>query len=38
VDTIDIGVPVLSMHAPFELVAKLDVYAAYRAFSEFYKA
>lgn len=38
VDTIDVGVPVLSMHAPFEVVAKLDVYAAYRAFYEFYKA
>ena len=24
VDTIDLGVPVLSMHAPFELVAKVD--------------
>lgn len=38
VDVIDVGVPVLSMHAPFEIVSKLDVYAAYRAFSEFYKA
>lgn len=38
VDTIDVGVPVLSMHAPFEIVAKLDVYAAYRAFYEFYNA
>ena len=24
VDTVDLGVPVLSMHAPFELVSKLD--------------
>lgn len=38
VDVIDVGVPVLSMHAPFEIVAKLDVYAAYRAFFEFYLA
>lgn len=38
VDTIDIGVPVLSMHAPFEVVSKLDVYSAYRAFYEFFKA
>lgn len=38
VDAIDVGVPVLSMHAPFEIVAKLDVYAAYRAFFEFYNA
>ena len=35
IDTIDIGVPVLSMHAPYELVAKTDVYAAYRAFKVF---
>ncbi len=38
IDTIDIGVPVLSMHAPFELVAKTDVYAAYRAFKVFLEA
>lgn len=37
VDTIDVGVPVLSMHSPFELVSKLDVYLCYRAFKEFYK-
>jgi len=35
IDTVDAGVPVLSMHAPFEVVSKLDVYAAYRAFSAF---
>lgn len=35
VDTVDIGVPVLSMHAPYELVAKTDVWAAYRAFKVF---
>lgn len=32
VDTVDVGVPVLSMHAPFEVVSKVDVYMAYRAF------
>ncbi|MBQ3054484.1 MAG: aminopeptidase [Oscillospiraceae bacterium] len=31
IDTIDAGVPVLSMHAPFETVAKFDVYMTYRA-------
>lgn len=36
VDVVDLGVPVLSMHAPFELVSKLDVYEAYRAFLAFY--
>lgn len=35
VDTIDLGVPVISMHAPYEIVSKLDTYMAYRAFSVF---
>lgn len=35
VDTIDVGVPVMSMHAPFEITAKTDVYAAYKAFEAF---
>ena len=35
VDTIDVGVPVLSMHSPFEVVSKLDVYMAYKAFYAF---
>lgn len=38
VDVIDIGVPVLSMHAPMEIVSKVDVYETYRAFAEFLKA
>lgn len=37
VDTVDLGVPVLSMHAPFETTAKLDVYMCYRAMYEFCK-
>jgi aspartyl aminopeptidase len=36
VDTVDIGVPVLSMHAPMELTAKADVYMAYKGFKAFY--
>lgn len=32
VDTVDMGVPVLSMHSPYEVVSKLDVYMAHRAF------
>lgn len=32
VDTVDMGVPVLSMHAPYEVVAKLDVFMAHKAF------
>ncbi len=35
VDTIDVGVPVMSMHAPYEITAKTDVYAAYKAFEAF---
>ncbi len=35
IETIDAGVPVLSMHAPFEVVAKTDVYMAYLAMSSF---
>ncbi len=35
VNTIDVGVPVLSMHAPFEITAKTDIWAAYRAFAAF---
>ena len=37
VDVIDLGVPVLSMHAPYETTSKLDVYMCYRAMYEFMK-
>ena len=37
-DVIDVGVPVLSMHAPFEVVSKLDVYMAYKAFKAYFEA
>lgn len=37
IDTLDVGVPVISMHAPYEVVAKVDVYAAYEAFAAFCK-
>ena len=30
IDTLDAGVPVLSMHAPYETVAKVDCYMTYR--------
>ncbi|MEG0368847.1 MAG: aminopeptidase [Hungatella sp.] len=38
IDVVDLGVPILSMHAPFELASKLDVYNTYKAFKAFYKA
>lgn len=36
IDTIDIGVPVLSMHSPMEVISKKDLYETYRAFKCFY--
>ena len=38
IDTIDAGVPVLSMHAPFETTAKLDCYMAYKGMKALYLA
>lgn len=37
IDTIDLGVPVISMHAPYEVVSKVDVYETYRASLAFYR-
>ena len=37
IDTVDIGVPVISMHAPYEVVSKADVYECYLAFCAFIK-
>ncbi len=37
VDVIDCGVPVLSMHAPYEVTSKFDIYEAYRAYTAFWK-
>lgn len=36
-DVIDCGVPVLSMHAPYEVTSKHDVYMAYKGYNSFYK-
>ncbi len=36
-DVVDVGVPVLGMHSPYEVVAKTDVYNTYKAFDAFYK-
>lgn len=38
VDTVDLGVPVLSMHAPFEVVSKFDVYMTYLAVKALFDA
>ena len=37
IDTVDIGVPVISMHAPYEVVSKADVYSTHEAFAAFLK-
>ena len=37
IDTLDAGVPVLSMHAPFETVSKLDCYMTYAACKAVYE-
>ncbi len=38
IDTIDAGVPVLSMHAPFETTAKFDCYMTYKCMKAAYEA
>lgn len=37
VDVIDCGVPVLSMHAPYEVTSKFDIYTAYRTYKAFWE-
>ena len=38
VDVIDCGVPVLSMHAPYEVTSKFDIYNAFEAYKAFWIA
>ena len=37
IETIDLGVPVISMHAPYEVISKVDLYETFRAVRAFYK-
>ncbi len=37
VEVIDCGVPVLSMHSPYEVASKFDVYSAFRTYKAFYE-
>ncbi len=37
VNTVDMGVAVLSMHAPFEVISKADLYMTYKAMAAFYR-
>ena len=36
IDVIDCGVPVLSMHSPYEVTSKVDIFEAYRMYKAFY--
>lgn len=36
IETIDCGVPVLSMHSPMEVAGKMDIYMSYKAYKNFY--
>ena len=37
IDVIDCGIPVLSMHAPYEVTSKFDIYESYRAYKAFWE-
>lgn len=37
-EVIDCGVPMLSMHAPYELVSKADLYMTYKAYAAFFRS
>ena len=36
-DVIDCGVPLISMHSPFEVASKYDIYIAYKAYKAFFE-
>jgi aspartyl aminopeptidase len=38
IETVDLGVPVIAMHAPYEVISKADLYTAHQAFEAFFKA
>ena len=38
VDVIDCGVPVISMHSPYEITSKFDVYEAYKGYRAFFRS
>jgi aspartyl aminopeptidase len=37
INVLDAGVPVLSMHSPYEITSKADIYMTYKAFKAFYE-
>lgn len=38
VEVIDCGVPLISMHSPYEVTSKFDIYEAYRAYLAFFES
>lgn len=38
IDVIDCGVPVISMHSPYEVTSKYDVYSAYSGYKAFFES
>ncbi|GHU84608.1 putative M18 family aminopeptidase 1 [Spirochaetia bacterium] len=37
VEVLDCGIPVLSMHSPFEVISKIDLYTTYQAYGAFFR-
>ncbi len=37
IEVVDVGIGVLSMHAPYEVTSKFDIYSAYKFYNKFYK-
>jgi len=37
-EVLDCGTPILSMHSPFEITSKADIYMTYKAYRAFYKS
>jgi aspartyl aminopeptidase len=37
VEVLDCGIPVLSMHSPFEVISKIDLYTTWKAYAAFFK-
>jgi aspartyl aminopeptidase len=37
IDVLDCGIPVLSMHSPFEVISKIDLYTTFRGYIAFLK-
>ena len=38
IDVIDCGVPVISMHSPYEVTSKYDIYSAYSGYKSFFES